>query len=1399
MIKYLRKFSVIMLVLPYIFAAHPLRAEGSAWYDSLNSPSFLGSGSDYTSQATPFGSRINPAAGGWEQRTTLGLNYIALFGDNTQSSFGHAVNAGLSYPSKAGVFTAQLDLKTSPLFRELNLGTQIGSSGYFAKELYPGFTVGAGLNLAFGDGWAASLDLGLIHRIESWGNLSHVTYGIVLKQLGYSSFPGDYAAPLQIGGGLSFHALEGETVGLSVNTGLTVPLFSDGTWSPNLLAQAGTRLTLFDRLDMSFASRFDLREVLGGDYTAFLPQFSIAYRLDLSFEEGDGFLAQRGWNRSDLTIESGAAPMSNGLWAAGAGFTANLGVIDREAPVIEIKIEPLDFSESLPEDKGLPETKEGSDKNGNDGGDVSFSKSKQAKTAGKVYRRVNDEGDKAAPSDSGYPIAAYISPNNDGVSDELSVPLSLSDSRYIQGYRMVIRDSQGRDIAIKKNKELRPENEEFSFSSLWKRLTEVRRNVEIPEYLIWDGRTDQGAVAPDGEYTFFVEAWDDNGNRGRSGFYRVIVDNTPPEITIENPEDLIFSPNGDGNKDSLSIVQTGSEEDNWKGSILSADGSVRRTFTWKGAEPEEFVWNGKNDNGFLVPDGVYQYRITAIDRAGNSAEEVLDNIIINTELTPISLTIDKAFLAPGNDGSINSVSIKPEIPVKSGIDSWTLAVTDSQGRDVITRQGESDPPGPFLFNGRASGGKVLPEGVYKARLSIIYKNGNNPSAVSPGITIDSTYPEAGVTLSSSIFSPNGDGNKDTIQIYQNTSSEEEWIGILEDIDGNPIRRFRWFGKAPGQISWDGYTEEGNLAPDGSYVYTLTATDKAGNTGASNPAEIVLDTEEIDLILAVSPAAFSPNGDGVSDSVTLTPQVKKREALEGYRLELTRDGKVVKGFEGEGSVPEQFIWRGITEDGKRADDGTYRGRLTLRYRRGDVVESETRPFILDNSAPRAEISVDYPVFSPEGDGNQDIVTIEQSSTLESIWEGRIVDGDDNLIRGYRWEGSISTIFWDGTDEEGNPVPDGTYYYQVSSRDQAGNSTTVSGPELRIDTRKTPIYLTAEEHGFTPDGDGIDDELTFNTMVLLKEGIEEWVFTLEKSNGEVIKRFSGDRAPEKIIWDGSDERGLTADGTYNARFRVSYTKGNRPEELMTGIVIDTLPPETAVNLQPVPFSPDNDGVDDELNIQIDVSDASPIREWSLEIVDREGNPFQSFGSEGKPAPTLSWNGVGRNGETVIAAEEYPYRLTVSDIYGNTSQEIGIIPVDVLVVRDGDRLKIQISSITFAPNSARLRTDDPEIKEKNLQVLVRLAEILRKYRNYRILIEGHAVSVYWNDPDRARQEEQEELQPLSLERARTVLNALADAGINASRMRARGLGGTRPVVPHSDLENRWKNRRVEFILEK
>jgi len=110
-----------------------------------------------------------------------------------------------------------------------------------------------------------------------------------------------------------------------------------------------------------------------------------------------------------------------------------------------------------------------------------------------------------------------------------------------------------------------------------------------------------------------------------------------------------------------------------------------------------------------------------------------------------------------------------------------------------------------------------------------------------------------------------------------------------------------------------------------------------------------------------------------------------------------------------------------------------------------------------------------------------------------------------------------------------------------------------------------------------------------------------------------------------------------------------------------------------------------------------------------------------------------------------------------------------------------------------------DSQEVIDQNKFILNRVSELLKKYSSYRITIEGHAVLTQWNNPAAAKLEEENELGPLSEKRAVTVLNYLTKLGISPARMDSKGMGGKQPLVPHSDLENRWKNRRVEFILWK
>jgi len=232
--------------------------------------------------------------------------------------------------------------------------------------------------------------------------------------------------------------------------------------------------------------------------------------------------------------------------------------------------------------------------------------------------------------------------------------------------------------------------------------------------------------------------------------------------------------------------------------------------------------------------------------------------------------------------------------------------------------------------------------------------------------------------------------------------------------------------------------------------------------------------------------------------------------------------------------------------------------------------------------------------------------------------------------------------------------------------------------------------------------------------------------------------------------------------------------------------------------LPFSPDDDGVNDQLTIFLDAQDDGGIASWSLQILDPHNEVFAASSGSGAP-PAFKWDGYSsETGELVQAAVDYTLQLSVADMVGNRGVTSAIVPIDVLVLREGDRLRIRISSITFAPNTADYQDlGDPEREQRNEQTLDRLSQILHRYNSYNILLEGHAVSVYWSDQERAEREQERTLLPLSAARAEAVRSALVQRGIQSGRMSTVGIGGSQPLVPHGDLRNRWKNRRVEFLL--
>jgi len=120
-------------------------------------------------------------------------------------------------------------------------------------------------------------------------------------------------------------------------------------------------------------------------------------------------------------------------------------------------------------------------------------------------------------------------------------------------------------------------------------------------------------------------------------------------------------------------------------------------------------------------------------------------------------------------------------------------------------------------------------------------------------------------------------------------------------------------------------------------------------------------------------------------------------------------------------------------------------------------------------------------------------------------------------------------------------------------------------------------------------------------------------------------------------------------------------------------------------------------------------------------------------------------------------------------------------ILQTRDSARgLIVNMSDVLFDTGSSTLK---PGAREK----LAKISGILLAHPGLTMQIEGHTDSVGSDEFN----------QMLSERRADTVRDFLAEQGVPASSISARGFGKTQPVATNDTPEGRQRNRRVELVV--
>ena len=1008
----------------------------------------------------------------------------------------------------------------------------------------------------------------------------------------------------------------------------------------------------------------------------------------------------------------------------------------------------------------------------------------------------------------------YISPNSDGIQDELVIPMKISDKRYVQGWSLVIMDANHNVVRTIENKIARPTK--MTFKAFFKQLFTPKQGVTVPESVIWNGAMNNGENAPDGTYFYYITATDDNGNTGKTKEYEVVVDTVAPDVELSQPSDKIF---GEGAKAALKIKQTGSVEDEWVGLFRAADGKVVKTVRWVSAEPAEFQWKGTDDTDAQVFDGVYSYEISAT------------NIIYSAEKPATNLYVQGSrYFSPKTDSKTGTVTLDVTIPVpeeKTGnkLVEWAVTIKDNAGKTVrVYNQANSGaiPPSSIVFDGNDDSGKQLKDGNYQAVVTAKYLNGYEPDPISsPVLVLDTEKPSAQIVASDKVF---GAGSKDTvtfsIMIAPSAGAPvDSWKGEIRTSDGATIVKSYDFGAYPPEkIVWNGINDKGQIADKGAYKFIMTATDLAGNLGGGELGQAVtFDTTEAQLLLAMSDTAFSPNGNKVKDTITFTPVTATKDVVSYEFTIKNAKGTVVYRSKVDSNLPASFVWDGKDNDKILAADGMYTAQLSITSANGSSASAATQAFELDTVAPSLTTEAAWTAFAPNGNGKQkDLPLTISNSSSEKLWVAEVRNAKNSTVKKYTWSGVKNSLSWDGTNESGNICDNGTYSIVIHTTDDAGNSFSNEIKNIVLDNRETKGYITADLEGISPNGDALYDTQKFEIRTTVTDSVVAWRFDVRKEDGNSVYSLTEKDTPNLpavINWNGADKDGKACEGTFTGTIEVSYKNGNKVTAVSSPFVCTATAPKLSVKTAPEYFSPDNDGVDDELYIKLAGSTKARIKNWSFTIDDPKGRTFWKTSGKSAITERIIWDGLSNiqkdangNAERVQSAMDYPYTFTVTDSLGMTSTVKGVIPIDVLVIRDGNVLKMAVPSIIFESDSSNFQTANAKLTQeqvnKNIQILNRIAEILKKFKDYKVTVEGHANKVTDN-PDEETVDNMKvwgrALTPLSKERAEAIVKYLEKRGVSASSLSTNGLGGTKPVVNPKDKDNNWKNRRVEFILQK
>jgi len=158
--------------------------------------------------------------------------------------------------------------------------------------------------------------------------------------------------------------------------------------------------------------------------------------------------------------------------------------------------------------------------------------------------------------------------------------------------------------------------------------------------------------------------------------------------------------------------------------------------------------------------------------------------------------------------------------------------------------------------------------------------------------------------------------------------------------------------------------------------------------------------------------------------------------------------------------------------------------------------------------------------------------------------------------------------------------------------------------------------------------------------------------------------------------------------------------------------------------------------------------------------------------------------------LSTKEKEYWIQLTRFAGN-GIEVEAFGLNVLEIESmkqevvASEMFEKINKEGFIALYINFETGKSDIKPESQPIIDQLSEMLKQNPTLKISIEGHTDNVGGDKTN----------QPLSELRAKSVMNALISKDIEASRLKSKGWGQSKPIADNNTEEGRAKNRRVEI----